>query len=238
MTTPEITTRTAWLAQRKELLLKEKALTRAQDELAAARRALPRVPVDQQYVFDGPGGERTLADLFGPRSQLIVYHFMFGPNAERPCKSCSFWADNWGPSVPHLAARDVTLLAVSRAPLARLEAFKRRMGWTFEWLSSGRCEFNYDFGASFRDEQRTDGKSTYNYAPLSDRESADMPGFSVFIKDPEGRVFHTYSTFGRGIEAGNTTYRLLDLTPKGRDEDGLEYDMAWVRYHDDYPKGV
>ncbi len=234
MTNHEVTNRTAWLSQRKDLLAKEKALTRAHDELAAARRALPWVPVEKPYVFDGPGGEETLADLFGPRSQLIVYHFMFGPTAEVGCKSCSFWADNWSGAIAHLQARDVTLLAVSRGPLAKLEAFKRRMGWTFKWVSSGRGDFNYDFAVSFRDDERQAGGLTYNYAPLDPRFGADMPGFSVFHKDPDGAIFHTYSTFGRGIEVANPTYQLLDLTPNGRDEHGLPYSMSWVRYHDEY----
>ena len=234
----EITNRTAWLSRRKDLHAKERALTHASDDLAAARRALPWVPVEKHYVFDGPNGEASLAELFGPRSQLIIYHFMFGPAAEVGCKHCSFWADNWGASVQHLQARDVTLLAVSRGPLAQLEAFKRRMGWTFEWVSSGRSEFNYDFSVSFREEERQAGKLTYNYAPLVPAYGADMPGFSVFHKDPDGAVFHTYSTFGRGIEVANATYQLLDLTPKGRDEAGLAYPMSWVRYHDDYPQSA
>ncbi len=238
MTKHEITSRTAWLEQRKALLDKEKALTRAHDELAAARRALPWVRIDENYVFDGPGGTKSLADLFGPHSQLIVYHLMFAPDAERPCKSCSFWADNWSAAIQHLGARDVTLLAVSRAPLAKLEAFKRRMGWDFEWVSSGGSDFNYDFAVSVREEDRAAGTATYNYAPLFANSPQDLPGFSVFYKDAEGAVFHTYSTFGRGIEVANTTYQLLDLTPKGRDEGKLSAPMAWVRYHDEYPQSA
>lgn len=233
MTIHEVTDRDAWLARRRELLAREKALTRAHDELAAARRALPWVEISEPYVFDGPDGEQTLAGLFGPRSQLIVYHFMFAPTADVGCKSCSFWADNWSASVAHLAARDVTLLAVSRAPLARLEAFKRRMGWTFQWLSSGRSSFNYDFAVSFGEAERAAGELVYNYAPFAGKND-DMPGFSIFKKDADGRVFHTYSTFGRGIEVANATYQLLDMVPKGRDEQGLPYDMAWVRHHDAY----
>jgi predicted dithiol-disulfide oxidoreductase (DUF899 family) len=238
MTDHEVTNPTAWLARRKDLLAKEKALTHARDELAAARRALPWVPVEKRYVFDGPSGEESLAELFGPRSQLIMYHFMFAPTAEVGCKSCSFWADNWSASVAHLQARDVTLLAVSRAPLERLEAFKRRMGWSFKWVSSGRSDFNYDLAVSFREEERERGGLTYNYAPLDPRFGPDMPGFSVFHKDPDGAVFHTYSTFGRGIEVANATYQLLDLTPKGRDEQSLARNMSWVRFHDEYPQGA
>jgi predicted dithiol-disulfide oxidoreductase (DUF899 family) len=238
MTHHELMNRTAWLSQRKHLLDKEKALTHARDELAAARRALPWVRVEKNYFFDGPNGKETLAELFGPRSQLIIYHFMFGPTAEVGCKSCSFWADNWSAAIQHLQARDVTLLAVSRGPLAKLEAFKRRMGWTFKWVSSAESDFNYDFEVSFRDEERQTGKAIYNYAPLPANRSADMPGFSVFYKDPDGAVFHTYSTFGRGIEVANTTYHLLDLVPKGRDEAGLPYTMSGVRYHDEYPQSA
>lgn len=236
MTNHEITDKTTWLAQREALLAREKALTRARDELAAARRALPWVRVDKRYVFTGPAGEQTLADLFGPRSQLIVYHFMFGPEAEVGCKSCAFWADNWSAAVPHLQARDVTLLAVSRAPLARLEAFKRRMGWDFTWVSSGGSEFNHDFAVAFDDAAREGGAATYNYAPADARIEPDMPGFSVFYKDSDGAVFHTYSTYARGIELANPTYQLLDLAPRGRDEGDLPYTMAWVRLHDQYPQ--
>jgi len=234
----EVTDRTTWLSHRKALLEKEKALTRARDELAAARRMLPWVRVEKPYAFDGPHGKESLADLFGTRSQLIVYHFMFRPEADAGCKSCSFWADNWSAAVQHLEARDTTLLAISRAPLAKLEAFKRRLGWTFKWVSSGASDFNYDFQVSFHDAEREAGKATYNYAPLPAERSPDMPGFSVFAKDPEGTVFHTYSTFGRGIELANSTYQLLDLTPQGRNEAGLPHSMTWVRYHDEYPQSA
>ncbi len=237
MTIHEVTNRGAWLARRLELLAKEKALTRAHDELASARRALPWVEITEPYVFDGPDGEQTLAELFGPHSQLIVYHFMFAPTAEVGCKSCSFWADNWSASVAHLAARDVTLIAASRGPLAQLEAFKRRMGWNFKWVSSGRSSFNYDLAVSFRDDEREAGALIYNYAPFTGK-NVDMPGFSVFYKDADGRVFHTYSTFGRGIEVANATYQLLDMVPKGRDEQGLPYNMAWVQHHDAYAQGT
>lgn len=236
MTKHQVTNRTLWLSQRTKLLDQEKALTRAHDELAAARRALPWVRVEKQYVFDGPNGKESLADLFGAHSQLIVYHLMFGPTAEAACKNCSFWADNWSAALQHLHARDVTLLAISRGPLAKLEAFKRRMGWTFKWLSSAENEFNYDFGVAFTEEDREHGNASYNYAPLPKGYGSDMPGFSVFYKDPDGSVFHTYSTFGRGIEVANTTYQLLDLVPKGRDEAGRG--MAWVLYHDEYPESA
>jgi predicted dithiol-disulfide oxidoreductase (DUF899 family) len=234
MTKPVISTRTEWLSQRKLLLEREKAFTRLKDELAEARRALPWVRVEKNYTFDTPSGKQSLGELFGPHSQLIIYHFMFGPNAEVGCKSCSFWADNWAAAVRHLAARDTALLAVSRGPLAKLEAFKQRQGWTFKWVSSGPSDFNYDFAVSFHEAEHAAGKAIYNYAPLPPSYPQDMPGFSVFAKDAEGAVFHTYSTFGRGIELMNTTYQLLDLVPKGRDEAGLPHPMAWVKYGYDY----
>jgi predicted dithiol-disulfide oxidoreductase (DUF899 family) len=233
-----LATRTTWLAQRKLLLEKEKAFMALKDELAEARRALPWVLIEKDYRFESGAGQRSLADLFGPHSQLIVYHFMFGPNAEVGCKSCSFWADHWRAAVPHLAERDVTMLAVSRAPLAKLEAFKQRQGWTFEWVSSGEGDFNYDFQVSFREAEHAAGKSTYNYAPLSATSQKDLPGFSVFKKDANGAVFHTYSTFGRGIELMNATYQLLDLVPAGRNEAGLPSPMAWVKYGYDHQKSA
>ena len=230
MTTHSITTRTQWIAQRRQLLEREKAFTQLKDELAEARRALPWVQIEKDYRFETAGGRESLAELFGPHSQLIVYHFMFGPNAELGCKSCSFWADHWRAAVPHLDARDVTMLAVSRAPLAKLDAFKKRQGWKFKWVSSGESDFNYDFAVSFREAEHAAGKSTYNYGPIPSTTPQDLPGFSVFHKDESGTVFHTYSTFGRGIELANGTYQLLDLVPKGRDEAGLPNNMSWVKY--------
>ena len=238
MNQSKFNTRNEWLSQRTLLLEKEKAFNKLKDELAAARRALPWVEIEKTYLFDTPGGKQSLAQLFGAHSQLIVYHFMFGPNAEVGCKSCSFWADNWGAAVPHLTARDTTLLAVSRAPLAKLEAFKQRQGWKFKWVSSGQSDFNYDFAVSFREAEHAAGKSTYNYAPLSATAPHDLPGFSVFAKDEHGAVFHTYSTFGRGLELMNTTYQLLDLVPKGRDETDLPGTMSWVKYGYDYAQSA
>lgn len=234
MTHHTITNRTEWLAQRLKLLEREKEFTRLKDELAAARRTLPWVKVDKDYRFQAPTGETTLAALFGPHSQLIVYHLMFNPENERACKSCSFWADHFRATLPHLAARDVKLLAVSRAPLAKLEAFKRLQGWTFEWVSAGESDFNYDFEVSFREAQHDAGEATYNYAPLPAGTPRDLPGFSVFKKDESGAVYHTYSTFGRGIELVNATYQLLDLTPSGRDESAFPMPMAWVKYGYEY----
>lgn len=233
----EVTTREAWLVQRRALLAQEKAFLRAKDELAAARRALPWVRIDKRYELDSPRGKVTLAELFDGRSQLIVYHFMYGPSAERPCKSCSFWADHINSVAPHLAGHDVAFAVVSRGPLARLTAFQQRMGWTFHWLSAGASDFAYDFGTSFRDGERAQGKAVYNYRTLPAGEgSNDLPGISVFLKDDDGAIFHTYSTYERGLDLMNAAYQYLDLTPKGRNEEGLSFPMAWVKYHDEYDK--
>jgi predicted dithiol-disulfide oxidoreductase (DUF899 family) len=224
-----------WLLARKQLLEKEKAFTRARDELSKARRALPWERVEKPYVFESADGSESLGDLFAGRSQLVVYHFMFGSNAEIGCKSCSFWADNFNGIVPHLAQRDVTLVAISRAPTAKLEAFKQRLGWSFKWVSSGKNEFNLDLGVAFRDEDRAAGSMTYNYAPLA-KGPSDLHGISVFFKDASGAIFHTYSTYGRGLDMLNGAYHYLDLVPKGRDEDALPSPNAWLRFHDEYPQ--
>ena len=219
-----------WEIARKELLAREKELVRASDALAEARRALPWRRVDRRYVFDGPRGEATLADLFDGRSQLVVYHFMFGPDWSEGCKSCSFWADNFERNVVHLAHRDFTFVAISRAPLEKLEAFRRRLGWTFPWYSSGRTDFNRDFCVSFDPGDRD---PTYNYRPKKS-DATELPGISVFARGDGDAVFHTYSTFGRGVEVANAAYRVLDLVPKGRDEGGLPSPMAWLRIRDRY----
>ena len=219
-----------WIAERKVLLAKEKELTRARDALAEARRALPWERVDKRYVFDGPGGEETLPDLFDGRSQLVVYHFMFGPDASVGCKACSWWADNFERNVVHLAHRDVTMLAVSRGPLEKLLAFQKRMGWTFKWVSSGRSDFNFDYHVSF-EPGRNDG--TYNYAPKTFGGS-ELPGVSVFFKDADGAVYHTYSTYTRGLDIVNAGYQILDLVPKGRDEEPFPSAMNWLRHRDSY----
>lgn len=217
----------AWEEARRPLLAKEKELLASRDALAEARRALPWERVEKRYVFDGPSGPVTLPELFRGRSQLVVYHFMFGVDWEEGCKSCSFWADNFERSVVHLAHRDVTLVAISRAPLAKLLAFRARMGWTFDWYSSGGTDFNQDYGVSF------DGPGgTYNYAPRAG-EGKELPGLSVFARDG-GETFHTYSTYSRGLDNMNATYQILDLVPKGRDEAGLPYPMAWLRLRDRY----
>lgn len=228
-----VVTREQWLERRKELLLKEKELTRARDRINAERRELPWVRLDKSYVFDAPEGKRSLADLFEGRSQLVIYHFMFGPEWQEGCPSCSFVSDHIDGARLHLAARDVTLTMVSRAPLAKIEAFKKRMGWKFKWVSSYGSDFNGDFHVSFTKEEMAQGKVNYNYT-MQEFPSEEAPGVSVFYKDPSGEVFHTYSTFGRGLDSLVGTYVILDLVPKGRDEDHLEFSMEWVRYHDRY----
>lgn len=230
MTRNKVVGASEWESARRELLAKEKELLRASDALSRARRDLPWERVEKRYVFDGDKGEETLGDLFAGRSQLVVYHFMFGPDWSAGCKSCSFWADNFERNVVHLAHRDVTFVAISRAPFEKLRAFQKRLGWSFHWVSSGRCDFNLDYHVSF-----DPGLSapSYNYAPKTGSAS-ELPGISVFYRDEERSVFHTYSTFGRGIELANVTYRILDIVPKGRDEADLPDPMAWVRHRDSY----
>ncbi len=223
-----------WLESRKHLLDKEKQLTRLRDELAAERRRLPWVRVTKSYVFNGPNGPETLAELFGRHSQLIVKHFMFGPEWSEGCVGCSFHADHMdGPNL-HLGQRDVTLVAVSRAPLQRIEAFKKRMGWGFKWISSYGSDFNYDFHVSFTPEELAQGGIDYNYA-VRDIDSDELSGVSVFYKDDTGEIFHTYSVYARGTEALIGTYDYLDLVPKGRAEHGPNHNLGdWVRHHDRY----
>jgi len=232
MTEHHVVSRDAWLTARQTLLAKEKEFLRLRDELSGQRRALPWVRVDKCYMFDGASGPQSLGDLFAGRSQLLVYHFMFAPEWEAGCKSCAFWADSYNGILPHLTQRDVSLVAISRAPLAKLQGFARRMGWNFPWLSSQNTDFNYDFQVSFRPEDLAAG-ATYNYAPHTGAMT-DLPGFSVFCKNARGDIFHTYSTFARGLDSINAAYQLLDLVPKGRDEDALPYPMAWVKFHDLY----
>lgn len=222
-----------WLAARKALLAREKELTRLRDQLARERRELPWVRVEKDYVFDTLEGPRKLADLFEGRSQLLVQHFMFAPGWEQGCKSCSYMADHNDGANLHLAQRDVTLLVVSRAPIAEIERFRQRMGWQFKWVSSFGTDFNHDFGINFTQDEMSSGKVAYNYVrqPFPHEEA---PGISVFYRNDAGEVFHTYSCYGRGVEVMMHAYNLLDLTPKGRDEDGLDYPMAWVRHHDCY----
>ena len=227
-----VVSRDAWLDARKALLAREKAFTREGDAISAARRALPATKVEKRYVFDEAGGTRTLLDLFDNQKQLIVYHFMFGPNAEVGCKNCSFIADGFDAILPHLAARDTAFAVISRGPVAKLDAFKARMGWHFRWLSSGTSDFNYDFNVSFRSEDMEAKRTVYNYEarPFPQQEA---PGLSTFLRRGND-VLHTYSTFGRGLDPLMATYKYLDLTPLGRHEEGLPYPSAWVRHHDRY----
>jgi predicted dithiol-disulfide oxidoreductase (DUF899 family) len=218
-----------WLEARKALLAEEKEFTRARDALSDKRRALPWVKIEKTYRFEGPDGALTLSDLFGPRRQLIVYHFMFAPEWEKPCKSCSFWADGFNGVVAHLNQRDTAIVAVSRAPLAKLEARKRQMGWTFPWVSSGDGDFNYDFAVSFHGDEA----ETYNYRPKQG-QMTDLPGISAFVKGDDGAVYHSYSCFARGLDLMNPAYNYLDLTAFGRQEDGLPFPMNWVRLRDEY----
>jgi predicted dithiol-disulfide oxidoreductase (DUF899 family) len=222
-----------WVAERKALLAREKELVHLRDEVASARRALPWERVAKDYVFDAPEGRRSLADLFAGRCQLLVQHFMFGPGWEQGCPSCSYMADHTDGMTVHLAHRDVSFVAVSRAPLTDIERFKARMGWKFRWVSSAANDFNKDFHVSFGPEDRVEGSVYYNYG-MTRFPKTEAPGISVFCKDDAGEVFHTYSTFGRGVEVMMGTYNMLDLVPKGRDERDVSNKMEWVRHHDRY----
>lgn len=233
MNPPKITSRDEWLAARRELLAKEKQLTRLHDELAVQRRTLPWVRVEKTYVFEGLAGQQTLSELFAGRSQLVVYHFMLGPGWKEGCPSCSLLCDHLDGSLVHLAARDVTLTVVSRAPYAEIAPFKARMGWRFPWVSSFDSEFNRDFHVSFSKEEVATGEFYYNYG-MNGFPSEEAPGLSVFAKDASGAVFHTYSSYARGGEPIIGAYHLLDMVPKGRDEASLPWPMAWVRHHDRY----
>jgi predicted dithiol-disulfide oxidoreductase (DUF899 family) len=229
-----VVSRREWIAARKALLAKEKEFTRWRDELSKARRELPWVRVEKEYLFDGPDGNETLAQLFDNRHQLIVYHFMFDPTWETGCKSCSFWADNIDPNVVHLKHRDITPVVVSRAPYPKLAAFRARMGWRFKWVSSFGNDFNYDYHVSFAPEAIASGNASYNYRPrpLTDK-LLELPGISVFFKVDSGQMFHTYSCYARGLDMMNAAYHYLDLVPKGRDEVDA-HPQAWVRYRDSY----
>jgi predicted dithiol-disulfide oxidoreductase (DUF899 family) len=230
----KVVSREEWLAARKELLAKEKAFTRLRDELSEQRRALPWVKVEKQYVFDGPNGKETLADLFERRSQLIIYHFMYGPDWKEGCPSCSFWADNFNGIDVHLAHRDITLIAISRAPLEVLNAYKKRMDWSFKWVSSFGSDFNHDYHVSFTPDEMKEGKMFYNFETRS-FPSEEAAGISVFYKNEKGEVFHTYSCYARGLDMLNGAYHYMDLAPKGRDEDSLlPHTMAWLRRRDQY----
>jgi predicted dithiol-disulfide oxidoreductase (DUF899 family) len=229
---PTVVSPEKWLAARRELLREEKEFTKLRDQLAARRRELPWVKMDKPYVFESPTGPVNLADLFEGRSQLIVYHFMFGPGWEEGCKSCSYVSDHLAPTVVHLQARDVAFAAISHAPLGEIAPFKERMGWAFNWVSSHGNDFNRDFHVSFATEELAKGKVYYNY-DMMEFPMEEAPGLSVFARAKNGEVYHTYSTYGRGLDQLIGTYTLLDLVPKGRDEDS-EATMSWVRYHDSY----
>ena len=231
--TNQVVSRQEWLDARKRLLIKEKEYTRLGDQLSEERRRLPWERVEKEYIFDGPTGKETLAELFAGKSQLAVYHFMFGPDWDAGCPHCSFWADNFNGIDIHLKHRDVTFVAISHAPLDKLEAFKRRMGWSFKWVSAGENGFSYDYCVSFTPEQLAKGEISYNYA-VAKLIRSEMPGISAFYKNPEGEIYHTYSAYARGVDTTNGTYRWLDLMPKGRDEVNLAFKQSWVRYHDRY----
>jgi predicted dithiol-disulfide oxidoreductase (DUF899 family) len=229
----QVVSRNEWLKARVELLAAEKAFTRQRDALTRRRMAMPWERVEKSYRFEGTDGVLSLADLFDGRSQLIVYHFMFGPDWEEGCTSCSFWADNFNGIPIHLNHRDVTFAAVSRAPLAKINAYKRRLGWSFPWVSSYGSDFNFDYQVSFTPEQIAQGNAYHNYE-VRPNTMSDEVGISVFYKNEQGAVFHTYSCYGRGVDMLNGAYHYLDLVPKGRDEDGLQFTMQWVRRHDQY----
>jgi predicted dithiol-disulfide oxidoreductase (DUF899 family) len=225
-----VVSREQWTVARKAHLLREKELTRLRDKVSAERRALPWVKIDKTYVFDGPNGKETLAQLFGSNSQLIVYHFMWRHDLDTGCDGCSFLSDHIDGANLHLAHHDVSLVVVSRAPLAKLEAYKRRMGWQFKWVSSYSSDFNYDYHVSFTEDELAKGKVYYNYE-MTEASIEELPGISVFFKDAAGDVFHTYSSYARGGDLLIGAYNYLDLTPKGRNE---ETTMNWMRRHDEY----
>jgi predicted dithiol-disulfide oxidoreductase (DUF899 family) len=230
-----VASREEWLKARLAHLAAEKEFTHRRDELARQRRELPWERVEKKYVFEGTNGAQTLADLFAGRRQLIVYHFMFGPDWEEGCKSCSLLADHFDGTRIHLAHRDVSFAVVSRAPTPRIQAFQNRMGWRFPWVSAFGNDFNRDYGVQFTAEELA-GEVNYNYGKMR-FGSEEAPGLSVFFQDEAGEIFHTYSTYGRGLDALIGTYQFLDLVPKGRDEDGLASTMSWVRHHDKYGDG-
>jgi predicted dithiol-disulfide oxidoreductase (DUF899 family) len=231
----QIVSKNEWIEARKVLLKKEKEFTKLRDQLSQQRRDLPWVAVDKEYVFDGPNGKETLSDLFDGRSQLIVYHFMYDPNWDVGCPSCSFWADNFNDIIVHLNQRDVTLIAISKAPYSKIAAYKKRMSWDFKWVSSFDIDFNFDYHVSFTQEELAKKKAFYNFIS-QDPGISEREGISVFYKDPSDKIFHTYSAYERGIDILNNTYNYLDLVPKGRDEDGYDFPMAWVRRNDEYNK--
>jgi len=234
MTDHPVVTNSEWLNARTQLLAKEKEFTQLRDELAREIRELPWERVEKEYVFNGPSGKESLADLFAGRSQLLVYHFMLGADTAEGCPACSLLADHYDPSIAHLNQRDVTFVTVSRGNYASLEAYKKRMGWNFKWVSSEHNDFNWDYKVSFTSEDVEKGEVSYNYSTDSAFQMRELPGLSVFFKDTDGSIYHTYSTYSRGLDTFMGIYRFLDIVPKGRDESDLPFPMAWVRRHDSY----
>ena len=231
----KVVSKNEWLEARKMLLKKEKDFTLLRDQLSQERRDLPWEAVDKEFVFEGPNGKETLSELFDGRSQLIVYHFMFDPSWDAGCPSCSFWADNFNGIIVHLNQRDVTMVAVSKAPYNKLAQYGKRMGWNFKWVSSYDTDFNFDYNVSFRPEEVAKKEGMYNFT-TQDPLTTQREGVSVFYKDPAGHIFHTYSSYARGIDMLNVAYHYLDLVPKGRDEANNEFRQFWVRRHDEYCK--
>ncbi len=231
----QIVSKNEWIAARKVLLKKEKEFTALRDQLSQLRRELPWIAVDKEYIFEGRNGKVNLSELFDGRSQLIVYHLMYDPTWDAACQSCSFWADNFNDIILHLNHRDVTMIAISKAPYSKIDTYKKRMGWDFKWVSSFDTDFNRDYNVSFTKEELEKKEGFYNFS-IQDPSVSELPGVSVFYKDPSGKIFHTYSAYARGIDILNNTYNYLDLVPKGRDEDGYDFPMAWVRRHDEYDK--
>jgi len=234
MKAPKIVSREDWLLARKELLVREKEHTKLKQEITETRRALPWVKVAKDYAFETPDGSKSLEDLFGPHSQLITYHFMFGPDWETPCKSCSFWADSYNGLTPHLNAKDIAFVAISSAPLERLSPFKKRMGWDFDWVSSNGTSFNFDYDVGFGPNRPEEMHNSYNFGSMQNAPMGEMHGTSVFAKGEDGTVYHTYSMYGRGLDATNAAYAYIDLTPKGRNESSSGNPMGWLQYHDGY----
>ena len=229
----KVVSESEWIEARKELLKEEKEFTILRDQLSQQRRDLPWVQVNKEYVFDGPNGKQTLSELFDGRSQLIIYHLMYDPTWDTACPSCSFWADNFNDIIVHLNQRDVTMIAISKAPYGKIDKYKKRMGWDFKWVSSFDTDFNRDYYVSFTSEELEKKEGFYNFT-IQNPSVSELPGVSVFYKDPSGKIFHTYSAYARGIDILNNTYNYLDLVPKGRDEDVYDFPMEWVRRHDEY----
>ena len=231
-TPPEVVSRAEWIVARRDFLSREKEFTRQRDALSAARRKLPMVKVEKDYVFEGAGGKETLDGLFAGKSQLIVYHFMLGPDWQEGCKSCSYLADHFAGPTMHLGQRDVSFVVISRAPWPEIEAFQKRMGWSFQWVSSHGNDFNFDYHVSFTKEEEAKGKVYYNYETTGFM-CDELPGLSVFYQSETGDILHSYSCYARGLDMLVGTYQFLDLVPKGRDEDPDDT-MSWVRHHDRY----